>query len=1008
MATLERTSNTPLILLLAVLLVGGATFWLWPATAPEPGESDEATSHANAASLAEVVDAGERVDAGELGRAAKAGVSGKVRSRGGGPLLGAQVCAWPLAAELRGLGESTPKCARTNHEGHYRIEGLWPVRTQVGASAAEHRPEVWRVAEARGRWRGYVPLAPGRDAEAIDFELEGGGVMISGVVADLGGGEIEGALIKTEAGYGYGKRGGAIAFSDAQGRFELWAEPGTTTLTALAEGYARGQTESHAPTARAEIFLTPESVLIGRVVDASTDEPLADVPVSAGGGVAEARTDAEGNFRLDGLAPGVYKPTVRDDELYGMAEVQVHLGLAQTSEPVVLRAHRAASLRGTIVIASSGGTTTKARCEAGSVSLTRSDRDRYARASGTVDDSGEVIVRGVLPCTYEVDVSCTGYASRREYPKLEITGESLVDLVWEVDEGQAIRGVVVDPSGTGVADARVSARMLVEAEDARAQLTSAYVESCQADGRFELAGLLPGRYELSVMSEAPAPELPTVVELPVGADLNDVRIELVASGIIAGRVVDEGCVPQSGVVVSASALGKWPSNSAMTDDAGNFVIEHVRLGEARVSVDEVAWGASMRAPGTTDDDLQGELVEVVAGERVEVELVVEARVGQIRGRVLDEHGSPVDDAFIHAERMSDSATANAGTSRMMVRWGDWRNTPILSEVDGSFTISALGPGRYIVRAHRRGGGEAIVEDVALDSSVELTIAATGLLGGTIVVPGGEAPERFTITVDELAQGISLRDQFFRTGGKWQLAELTAGKYRVSVSSTSGNAELEVELAAGERREDLELSLQPTVTLRGRVIDLDTGAPVPGMVVSVGGRAGGLSFGRTRGGELKEVSDAQGRFEVEGAATGKVEIMVMPRAWSSTADYGWNSFPTTIASDPAIQELGDLEVIARRTAPDQAAGELGFELKQVEPGTEPEAVRLTIGFIRPGGPASATELAVGDVIERVDGKSVLGVESRRYGLLSAVPAGTTLELELAGGKRVSITAGPAIE
>ncbi len=983
-----------------VLLIGGLGWWLWPADASEPDAATPQRTMAGPSGLpARGDEASPPHDPTSLRHAAKASITGSVRAHDHAPLADAQVCAWANEELLRGLAAATPTCVRTDREGRYRIEGLWPVRTQISASAAEHRPQLWQT-QVEGITQSFVSLAAGRTREGIDFELEGGGVEVSGVVRDLGGGEIEGALVSNEdRSYGMGPvTGRAWALSDAEGRFSLWVAPGGVSLRASAEGYAIGMLGSHAPTAMAEIYLTPESVLVGQVVDAASGEPLPDVLVSVGRGAADTRSDAEGHFRFGKLGPGVYKPIVRDDELFGIVDVKVHLGLAQTSEPIVIRAHRMAALRGMVVIGEGDRP-----CPSGNVGL-RQRADRSLRYFATIEDGGQVTLRGVEPGTYEVTVGCTHFLAREEYPDVEVARTSLDDLVWKVDEGQAIRGRVVDASGAGVAKAAVFARPLVEGEQAREHTSSASDEATNADGGFELRGLLPGRYELSVTSDEPAPELPVIVELPTGRDLDDVRIELLASGSIVGRVVDESGVPQPGVDVSAKPLGKWGGGGGTrSDDEGHFVLEHLRIGEVRVRAG-MGWD-DMRAPGTSDDDVQGELVKVEAGKQVEVELVIESRNGVIRGRVLDEQGAPVDDAFISAERMPESATASASVSRLMVRWaGFGRETPILSEVDGSFTIEQLSAGRYVVRAHRRGGGEALLEGVELGSSVELTIAATGSLSGRLVVPGGEPPERFSIAVEDAKQGISERDQFFRTQGQWQLGELPAGSYRVTASGMAGTASIEVELAAGERRDDLELELEPLVTLRGRLIDIDTREPVAGMLVTVG--RGTSSFGR--GGGDNEISDAEGRFEIEGAATGKVTIAIRPRNYSSTSRYTWTSFARVLPSEPSEQDLGDVELVASRVTPDQAAGTLGFELAQNELGTEPEQVRMRVGLIRPGGPAAATALALGDEIEQVDGKSVSGVDSARFYTLTQVPPGTSIELTIAGGKKVSITAGPPLE
>ena len=66
--------------------------------------------------------------------------------------------------------------------------------------------------------------------------------------------------------------------------------------------------------------------------------------------------------------------------------------------------------------------------------------------------------------------------------------------------------------------------------------------------------------------------------------------------------------------------------------------------------------------------------------------------------------------------------------------------------------------------------------------------------------------------------------------------------------------------------------------------------------------------------------------------------------------------------------------------------------------------VTVAFIRPGGPAAATELAVGDVVTAVDGHDVTGENRHRWFTLTRVPQGTKITLDLENGKSVDIVTG----
>lgn len=981
-------------LLLAVVLIG----WL-ARDRDEPGEAEQAAAQADASSKS-----GARARSKpslsklDLAGAPKAAISGTIRDLEGQPIEGARVCAFSNYEARRGIEDRALHCASSGRDGYYRIDGLLPVRTEVHASAASFKPSQWQARRERGGKRDEVPLRAGQTAEGIDLILESGGVLVSGVVKDIAGGEIEGAQVIASGGWRSNAAGQAVALSGDEGRFELWTAPGSISVFANVEGYAMGWVEAVAPGEFIELFLTPESVLVGKVVLASGGEPVEGVTVSVNGNNSD-RTDESGRFRIDRLQPGTYKPIAESDELYGQAAEQVHLGLGQTSEEVVVRVHPAVLVEGSVMLAGS-----EQPCTRGSVRL---DNPGVHSERGRLDDEGHVEFRGVLAGTYKVFVNCEGHVSEDQYDDLVVGEENIGGLVWEVREGLAIRGEVVDEAGQPIELIEVHARQVADPEAARTQLTNAGGES-ERDGSFELAGLLPGRYEVGTSSwiGRSGPIEPIVVELQSGADVNDVRIVMPAVGSIHGRVIDETGKPISGATVQASEVGGQTGQMARSNDAGEFTIEHVRPGQNRVTaLSSDSWSA-MRKPGTTDDDIQGELVEVVGNEVVEITITVEAREGRITGVVKDEGGGVVADAFIDIERMSDKAGANAASARRSVRWS-WGSEPVLTDEDGRFALDGLPDGKFVVRANRKGGGEAVLEEVALGSHIELVIASTGELAGTVKLPDGRAPERFSVSIEDKATGINMRDSYFRTDGVWRVRQLPAGTYEIIASASEGSVTLEpaLTLAEGEVREDLELVLEPRLTLRGRVIDLASGEPVAGIEVYLSGR--NAISRRSSDAERRNVTGPDGRFELADVPAGRIDLYAWNRGGGSKAKYDFFRRPLNLAAEPLTQDIGDLQIAANRLEPNEDAGDLGFELNAWDPSIELSDWEPVVALVRPGGPAEGSGLAAGDVIEKVDGHDVRGVNSGLYRTLTRVPVGTKISLEVRDGKKAEIVAGAPI-
>lgn len=155
---------------------------------------------------------------------------------------------------------------------------------------------------------------------------------------------------------------------------------------------------------------------------------------------------------------------------------------------------------------------------------------------------------------------------------------------------------------------------------------------------------------------------------------------------------------------------------------------------------------------------------------------------------------------------------------------------------------------------------------------------------------------------------------------------------------------------------------------------------------------------------KEITDEQGRFEVEHVPAGKIRIMVMPQSWGPDDEYGWVWGAVAEAKAGEVTELPPIKLVKRRTEARSRGGDLGFKVKEGDAEKEWHETPIEVAFIRPGGPAAKTDLEVGDVITAVDGHDVSGENRYLYGSLTQVPEGTMLSFSLKRGTTVRITAG----
>ena len=920
-------------------------------------------------------------------------LSGQVTDAAGHGVKGALVCARGSSDQLADDDLGDPICAASRDDGGYELAGLFPAHYELDASAPGHLPGRYREDK-----RETVVLAPGEHKTGLDLVVRTGGVEVRGRVKDIGAGGVANALVELRSALSGAWQGALVGVrADDRGEFRATVAPGPLEIYAAAPGYTQGYKRGAAPGGFIEVLLTPEAVLVGKVVKQGTGEPVAGARVNCGAvdqtqwlSDRSATSNAEGKFRIERLAPGRYKPSAVTPEGRGKAATSVLLGVGGRSEEIVIELHAAARVSGVVVLADG-----KSPCPGGWMQL--ADAKAHAYASGSIEPKGAFDLWGVVPGSYDVDIGCEGQPQLHTDQRLEIGVQGRAGLRFVLPGGQHVSGVVARSEGGGVANAFVTLR--TSGGDPRAQQRWAVGET-RADGSFDIAGVAPASYTLQVDSaDAPPLQEPLTIAVVAGQDLRGLRVVLEATGTLEGKVVDQDGRPVKGAQIHANSdRHEQGGRQSFSRDDGGFTLPGLHEGEYHVvaSRNDIA----LRAPGGHDDDVHGTRVKIRPGSKVLLRLVVERETGTIRGQVLH-GGQPVSDAFIDAQRESDSAAASEGDARRTLREG-WERQPALTDGEGHFEIADLGAGKYTVRAFRKGGGEAVAEHVVVGSAVTLVISPTGTLQGRITVPGGRAPGSFELTIEDAKEAFSRSERFWWTEGTWKLADLPAGNFRVAATALEGTAEITVPLGEGQNRTGLVLDLIPKAKVRGQVVALDTGKPLPGMFVSVAPASRAQSFfAMDGGGDRRNVTDAEGRFEVEDAPAGKVVLTAFSQDWEAT-QYRW-------ARGRALLRAGETnEVPPLRTARAQVkapgrAGDLGFEVKSIVPDPSDPPWVYTVAVVRPDGPAAASGLKAGDVIVSIDGQDVTGPNDYLYYELIEVPRGTTIKLGLARGASASIKA-----
>jgi len=884
-------------------------------------------------------------------RSERATIAGRVTDMEGAPIAGATVCAMASSALLSESDTEWPRCANTGADGRYLIADLFGVQHRVSASAAGHLPadHVYMRAGARRR---VVELRPGGAAQAIDVQLVQGGVEIRGRVMDLHGRPIADARV---AGGGADSNRALVwGRTGSDGRYALWVRPGTVTVSAHAPGTSTASITGPSEGREFPVYLAPASTLRGQVIGAN-GSPIegAWVRASATGGATQ--TDAAGHFTLDALPPGVYTPWAETDDWFGMAAEQVKLGLGESSRLLVISGRPAVFVEGRIV---HGGVP----CEDGALSLREAVSGREVRDNSTID--GMVHVRGLLPGTYTIGVTCRGAIDEDRHPPLIVGDKDVSAQTWEVTDGRMVAGVVVDASGDPVAGVTLTARPI----DGSASLSAAVSD---AEGRFQLRGLVAGPMQVVPISHGrrTMPDAPVAVTVGT-SDMTDLRVVLAATGEVRGTLRD----PQRRPIVGAelSLRTGWGDQRTSSGDDGEFHFTRAAVGRSAIGAS--LGGVSLRL-------LAQPQVQVRVGMATVVALVSTAPTGLISGVVVDATGQPLAGALVEARAEDAAVTTGAGA-------------PQLTNGAGSFTLAGLAGEAYTITAHPLGGGEARLEHVKRDEAPVLRLTPGARVRGSVLVPGGGAPDSFTVEVIDRRSGLGRAETFIATAGAWGFDGLAVGSYEVRVRAREGTGLQTLTLAAGQTQDEFRVALVGAATLRGTVVDL-AGSPVPALEVGLSSAEGAVR-------NMRAVTDAAGQFVLTRVSTGPVFVTVGPPG-GQTSPYGSSRVAIDVPIDQPIVDVPAIRVAERRIAVGQARGDLGFTLEASEAGDDPLRADLKVAIVRHAGPAAAAGLRPRDEIVSVDDQDVRGTNRSLYATLTVVPAGTTVRLGLARGVTLAITA-----
>ena len=611
----------------------------------------------------------------------------------------------------------------------------------------------------------------------------------------------------------------------------------------------REQTQEDQPTGEPEQevpTITENGLIYGETVDSATGAPISNTVVLLTRPFErEVHADSQGEFRLEGLAPGDYTVYARHPRwVMNGRPFTVHL--REDQEPAHVRI---SMVRGGIVV----GRITDADSGEGipGVELRALDSGagRNHREGIKTDSEGFYRIEGLVGeehVIYVVDDADGAYVPERppsrvlaglHRARLRITPgkEHRVDFQLERINYVELSGVVIDLEGHPVPGAPIWAGWGLQRTPAG---------ESDRKGEFLVKVPDPGRPIYAQVSGE------TVISDPIGplqvpeGGLHDLVLTLYPTGGIAGSVISglKDALPGMDVVLTR-VKPEWPlstPSNVTTDESGSFVFDGLMAGQylllARRPHERYLSENDMIFP------LRPEAIEALVekgaikvslgrGERIRDAVLEYPQAGGyiISGRVVNGKGIPVERASLIATGPPENLIQGL--------WG--RRVDANSDSDGRFQLLGLLGGNYTLRASRyRTHETAELANVAAGTSdLEIVLHEKPVIEGHVVHAITSQPIRQFEVCTQPAQRHRINPYdlttIYNEEGRFRIRSAYTGQVNLWVRASGFSLKkIALQLRPDEIRAGVTVRLDPSHRVEGRVVDISR-MPVAGAAIYPG-------------------------------------------------------------------------------------------------------------------------------------------------------------------------------
>lgn len=380
------------------------------------------------------------------------------------------------------------------------------------------------------------------------------------------------------------------------------------------------------------------------------------------------------------------------------------------------------------------------------------------------------------------------------------------DYTMKIKRGVSIGGTVVDESGNPIAGAKVEfdsgGNNISLAENV--QFTGDAAVKTDANGKWTSDMIPPDSEGISlIVTEGKHAETHTTVH-PASPDAKNLTITMPAGFPVKGTVENSKGDPIPGAQVRQVRLNDEGEQVKTTDSSGAFNFPAMAAGELTLAVT-----ADGFAPGVQTIDVTNSTVP----------LKFQLGPGEIlRGRIVDEQGNPVANAFIETTRRSmDKIKWSTNTDADgRFQWNSAPEEPLL------YSVLAEGFDRVYSHSLTADGSEQVIQ-LTRENPDKDTIK----IAGTVTdIDSGEPLSNFKVFVKDADADFTFPPQFYTDGQN--------GKFAISLPSKTSHPGYVVQIEQGGYLPAESDHLQRTNGNQALVFNLHKGSGPSGIVLLPGG------------------------------------------------------------------------------------------------------------------------------------------------------------------------------